>query len=174
MCLLGLHKTLNQTLYNPHQKKSRPKSTKCRHSVWVSGVLWLCWVSTRQVVQLHHWMVKRRIECRHKCADIVFGFQVSCGSVGSLPSARPLALSSCVPLAILCSNTLTFWDPDTHYFDALILLYYGTQIHYCYSNTLVFWVPDLDPDILNLHPNTLSNCLTHDMTQRPTHGNTHN
>ena len=119
-------------------------------------------------------MVKRRIECRHKCADIVFGFQVSCGSVGSLPSARPLALSSCVPLAILCSNTLTFWDPDTHYFDALILLYYGTQIHYCYSNTLVFWVPDLNPDILNLCPNTLSNCWTHDMTQRLTHGNTHN
>ena len=120
-------------------------------------------------------MVKRRIECRHKCADIVFGFQVSCGSVGSLPSARPLALSSCVPLAILCcSNTLTFWDPDTHYFDALILLYYGTQIHYCYSNTLVFWVPDLNPDILNLCPNTLSNCLTHDITQSPTHGKTHN
>ena len=98
-------------------------------------------------------MAKRRVDPRVQSADIVFGFQVSCGSVGSLPSARPLALSSCVPLAILCSNTLTFWDPDTHYFDALILLYYGTHV---LTTLMLQYACILGPRLGSRHSKSLS------------------
>ena len=91
----------------------------CRHSVWVSGVLWVCWVSTL------------------------------CPPIGPVQ---------------LCPARNT-----------LLLLHYGTQI----LTTLMLQYSGilgsrLGSRTLNLCPNTLSNCLIHDITQRPTHGNTHN
>ena len=61
-------------------------------------------------------------EQTEKCGHRV-GSQVSClGLLGLFTLAAHWPCPAVPPLlAILYSNTLVFWDPDTHYFDTLIL-----------------------------------------------------